>query len=167
MAASLPASVAQASWPVASRTQARRPVPRRYVVALPAAGYRECAGRSTPEASEAPTMPSHEGFLRDISSNPDDDAPRLIYADWLEDNGDLDRAEFIPAQVQLARVPAEPTPPAALVRREAELLAEHGDEWRAALPRLRDVTWRDFVRGFVEQAEVAGTRPFLTRGKEL
>jgi uncharacterized protein (TIGR02996 family) len=31
---------------------------------------------------------AHEaGFLADIRANPDDDAPRLIYADWLEEQG--------------------------------------------------------------------------------
>lgn len=37
-------------------------------------------------------------FLADIIENPDDDAPRLIYADWLDDSGQLDRAEFIRTQ---------------------------------------------------------------------
>ena len=33
-------------------------------------------------------MSEEEGFLTDILSNPDDDLPRLIYADYLEDRGD-------------------------------------------------------------------------------
>ena len=41
-------------------------------------------------------------FLRTILADPDDDAPRLIYADWLDENGDSDRAEFIRLQVRLA-----------------------------------------------------------------
>jgi uncharacterized protein (TIGR02996 family) len=31
-------------------------------------------------------------FLADVQANPGDDAPRLIYADWLEENGDPERA---------------------------------------------------------------------------
>src|SRR5258708_6542850 len=39
-----------------------------------------------------------EAFLRDILDHPEDDAPRLVYANWLEaygDEHDRARAEFI------------------------------------------------------------------------
>jgi len=49
-------------------------------------------------------VPEHAGFLRDIIANPDDDAPRLIYADWLDDHGERARAAFIRAQCHLARI---------------------------------------------------------------
>ena len=42
-----------------------------------------------------------DAFVADIVANPEDDTPRLIYADWLEDHGGEDgeaRAEFIRAQ---------------------------------------------------------------------
>lgn len=32
-------------------------------------------------------MTHHEAFLADIIADPDDDGPRLIYADWLEEHG--------------------------------------------------------------------------------
>jgi uncharacterized protein (TIGR02996 family) len=38
-----------------------------------------------------------------ILANPEDDAPRLIYADWLEENGEEERAKFIRAQISIAR----------------------------------------------------------------
>lgn len=40
-------------------------------------------------------------FLDSIIAAPDDDAPRLIYADWLEERGDSERAEFIRVQCEL------------------------------------------------------------------
>ena len=40
-------------------------------------------------------MTNEANFLAAIRENPDDDAVRLIFADWLEDQGDTDRAEFI------------------------------------------------------------------------
>ncbi len=40
-------------------------------------------------------------FRRDIIANPADDAPRLIFADWLEDHGRPERAQFIREQVEL------------------------------------------------------------------
>lgn len=48
-------------------------------------------------------MNSHEAFMQTISANPDDDAPRLVYADWLEENGYEMYAEFIRVQIELAR----------------------------------------------------------------
>jgi uncharacterized protein (TIGR02996 family) len=49
-------------------------------------------------------MSLEEGFLADIIEHPDDDAPRLIYADWLDDHGQPKRADFIRVQCQLARL---------------------------------------------------------------
>lgn len=45
----------------------------------------------------------YDALLRDVLAIPADDAPRLILADWLEDDGQHDRAEFIRCQVELAR----------------------------------------------------------------
>lgn len=48
-----------------------------------------------------------DAFMADIVANPEDDTPRLIYADWLQDHGGEDgvaRAEFIRAQVELAKL---------------------------------------------------------------
>lgn len=47
----------------------------------------------------------HPGFLADIIDHPDDDVPRLIYADWLEEQGEEVRAEFIRVQCELAKTP--------------------------------------------------------------
>jgi uncharacterized protein (TIGR02996 family) len=49
------------------------------------------------------------GFLADICENPDDDTPRLVYADWLQERDREARAEFIRVQCGIARkVAAEP-----------------------------------------------------------
>ena len=42
-------------------------------------------------------------FREAIIADPDDDAPRLVYADWLEEHGDAEYAEFIRVQCELAR----------------------------------------------------------------
>lgn len=44
---------------------------------------------------------THAGFISDICEHLEDDSIRLIYADWLEDHGDPERAEFIRVQVEL------------------------------------------------------------------
>jgi len=42
-------------------------------------------------------------FLDAICADPDNDLPRLVYADYLEEQGEEDRAEFIRVQCELAR----------------------------------------------------------------
>jgi len=39
-------------------------------------------------------MEEEEAFLRAIRESPHDEAPRLIFSDWLEERGDL-RGEFL------------------------------------------------------------------------
>lgn len=47
-------------------------------------------------------MRERESFMRAICLNPLDDTPRLIFADWLDENGEPDYARFIRAQIRLA-----------------------------------------------------------------
>jgi uncharacterized protein (TIGR02996 family) len=67
------------------------------------------------------------GFLDDIVANIDDDTPRLVYADWLIENGQDDRAELIRVQVERARLPAWDAAQVRLGLREQELLRLHGE----------------------------------------
>lgn len=46
----------------------------------------------------------YQGFLADICAHPEDDVPRLILADWLEDNGEELRAKFIRLQIEAHRL---------------------------------------------------------------
>jgi uncharacterized protein (TIGR02996 family) len=88
-----------------------------------------------------------EPFLRAIHDRPDDDAPRLVYADWLDERGDADRAEFIRVQCALARAAADdPRRPERLAR-EQELLKRHGKVWGGLLGEL--FSNLDFRRGFL------------------
>jgi uncharacterized protein (TIGR02996 family) len=52
---------------------------------------------------QCPYPPGCEPFLSAICAAPDDDTPRLVFADWLQENGDPDRAEFIRLQIAVAR----------------------------------------------------------------
>lgn len=53
-------------------------------------------------------MTERESFLAAIIADPQEDAPRLIFADWLEEHGERDRAEFIRVQCELAMTPESP-----------------------------------------------------------
>jgi uncharacterized protein (TIGR02996 family) len=45
----------------------------------------------------------HDAFLRAIRARPDDALPRLIFADWLDERGLAGEAEWLRADVRLAR----------------------------------------------------------------
>lgn len=54
--------------------------------------------------------PTALALLRAILSDPRDDTPRLVYADWLDENGEPDRAEFIRVQCAIPEAEADVCP---------------------------------------------------------
>jgi uncharacterized protein (TIGR02996 family) len=106
------------------------------------------------------------GFLREVIASPDDDAPRLVFADWLEDHGETHRAEFIRLQCRLARAGEDDPGRADLLAREWELQTVCGGDWRPAFPAwARDEPVR-FRRGFAAWTSTTATR-FLRHGEKL
>jgi uncharacterized protein (TIGR02996 family) len=97
-------------------------------------------------------MNHHEAFLQAVIESPDDDAPRLVYADWLDEHDDPARAEFIRVQCSLARMPAGDLRRPALQQRETELLGQYGWVWAEGLGRQVS-EWR-YRRGFIECVEL-------------
>jgi uncharacterized protein (TIGR02996 family) len=94
-------------------------------------------------------MVNHSDFWSAIRANPEDDTHRLVYADWLEDQGQQERGEFIRVQCELAR-PDVPAPRRKqLLRREGSLLDNHSWEWFGPL-RTR-FQYCGIERGFVAQ----------------
>jgi uncharacterized protein (TIGR02996 family) len=119
------------------------------------------------DRTSPPTKPVREGdersLLDAILAEPDDDAPRLVYADWLAERGDP-RGEFIIVQLELAKL--GPTDRgdrvAELHEREVELLRLHKKTWvgrfggkriehgstERTWTRTNPTKWK-FERGFV------------------
>ena len=96
-----------------------------------------------------------DALFRAICENPAEDTPRLVYADWLQENGRPERAEFIRLQCEAwGLCPAHSTVPAARTR-ASELLRAHRDRWFDELSTVPGVEWSDlFVRGFIDMAHV-------------
>lgn len=108
----------------------------------------------------------HDAFREDICTHPDEDGPRRIYADWLEDQGgpeNLALAEYIRVQCQLVHTPTD----LALRVRQAQLQHSHGADWLRALPKIEGITWGPFERGFVESIVVHKTASFLKFAEQL
>lgn len=119
-----------------------------------------------------------ELLLRAVLEDPADDCRRLVYADWLEENGQPERAEFVRVQVELAGLstgeltcpktgvvttwhgftPACRCRACRLRRREYETSCRfcHWD-WRGGIPPGTSVSYR---RGFVEEVR-CDNGPFL------
>lgn len=98
-------------------------------------------------------------FIDAILAAPDDDAPRLIYADWLQEHGDEARAEFIRVQCELHQIaPLGIAIPGHMIvrfetlrRREQELLPLLPDDGMRFDVTMIPV-WR---RGFLEEITCA------------
>jgi uncharacterized protein (TIGR02996 family) len=104
---------------------------------------------SPPKGGSPARKPSAEqlALLGAVAAEPDDDNARLVYADWLADNGQPERGEFIRLQCEHARC-LRAGKLFAHDDREQELLAAHADFWQAECPEVRGVKWSGFWRGF-------------------
>jgi uncharacterized protein (TIGR02996 family) len=110
-------------------------------------------------------------LLKAVASAPDDDLPRLVYADWLEEHGRPDRAEFI--RLQIAELTAESWAVRSECRTAAKrLLDNHHEAWFRELPRWVRQWYADgsnrvqYRRGFVEEVVTIGSH-FLRFGPQL
>ena len=104
-----------------------------------------------------------EAFLQRIRAYPDDDAPRLIFADWLDEEGDP-RGRFIRVQLALAALTQDAPERPGLVAQERDLLSAHRDVWEAPFRGL--ATGCVFHRGFVDEVKVEA-KQFLRAAHEL
>ncbi len=141
-------------------------------------------------------MSNNHSFLQAILTEPDNDTPRLIYADWLEENGEPERAEFIRLQVELEPLRIPTSDPEAELERHRRLhrippgKAEPWEEWIVgkSLKREEDLLfqfrkrwlgpavelWEDyqthfnpeFRRGFVESVGV-GLTALVDQGQKI
>ncbi|MCC7423651.1 MAG: TIGR02996 domain-containing protein [Planctomycetaceae bacterium] len=100
---------------------------------------------------------TRESLLHDVIESPDDDAPRLAYADFLKRNGEKERAEFIRVQCTLAEIKPDDARRSELESREKELLDEFGWDWAEEFG-LKIYEWV-FRRGFIERIETWLERP--------
>src|SRR5687768_1025238 len=101
-------------------------------------------------------MGEREALLRTVCENPDDDLPRLVFADWLDEHGEPERAEFIRIQIELGTSAkrGESTVDSRRQRElrnlEQSLLYLNGNRWRQEVPVYTGVHFHDFSRGFMD-----------------
>jgi uncharacterized protein (TIGR02996 family) len=84
-------------------------------------------------------MHTNGHFLAQLLNDPSDDPTRLVYADWLEDQGDpvsLARAEFLRLTVELAAGRQSGGAEEELRKRLQALAADLDTDWLAVVSRL-------------------------------
>jgi uncharacterized protein (TIGR02996 family) len=74
-------------------------------------------------------------FLEALRASPEDDATRLVYADWLEARGELERADFLRTVCKLAAPKVNPKKAPQLEERLIKLSTTSEATWRALVSR--------------------------------
>ncbi len=96
-------------------------------------------------------MDREAALLMQLAERPDDPALRLVFSDWLQEQGD-ERGEVIALTARGNLSLTER-------RRVAKLTALHGERWLGPLASLADLHRTRFVGGFVEELVCAPSRP--------
>jgi uncharacterized protein (TIGR02996 family) len=107
--------------------------------------------KKKPSAPKKPAKNPEDAFLADIVAHPDDVGPRLVFADWLDDHGEPERAEFIRLQIERPTLAEDDERRDDLLAREGYLLWGQQQAWKARLGigKASAVELR-LARGFVE-----------------
>lgn len=88
-------------------------------------------------------------LLAAIIAHPDEDTPRLVYADWLQEHDQPERAEYIRLSIQLANLqygdPNFKADEARLLAQRRPLVEQYYDTWKdefaEQFPATRELYW--------------------------
>jgi uncharacterized protein (TIGR02996 family) len=137
-----------------------------------------------------------DALLRAIIANPDEDTPRLVYADWLEEHGEAKRAAFIRAKIDFHNRENADTEAAYVYqflqssyaggnaaidwsKIDLELAAIHTADAAAyrnacnlkpkaeGVPRMKGIQFEGDVRGFLCAITANDGESFLEHGEEI
>ena len=122
-------------------------------------------------------MSERQSLLAAVTADPEDDAVRLVYADWLDENGEAPRAEFIRTQIGREKLGKKSKKRDGMEARERELLALHAEEWLRPVPKWArpqkddmiadEIEWFGFRRGFLQGVIFPGVKTFLRDAPKL
>jgi uncharacterized protein (TIGR02996 family) len=110
-------------------------------------------------------MPDDAAFLAAICADPEDDTHRLVYADWLDEQGgesNVDRAEYIRLEIELARTPKARTAPPEQKAKQERAEALFGKHYRDWFPEL--FGRKNILRGVRGSPDMARGFPYKLQG---
>jgi uncharacterized protein (TIGR02996 family) len=111
-------------------------------------------------------MSDEAALLAAIRDDPEDDTPRLVYADWLDDQGgesNADRAEYIRLEIDLARAGVRRAAPPEWKEKQARsrsLFSKHYREWFPELFGRKNI-----LRGVRGSPGMARGFPYKLQGR--
>src|SRR5262249_12216453 len=105
-----------------------------------------------------------DALLSAIRESVEDDLPRLAYADWLEENGEPELAEFIRVECRLAGMPDDHPERRPLFRRDLEPLSAFKDTWVGPV-RHECIFW-EVRRGFLDEVSTTAAN-FLGHSEQI
>ncbi|MEZ6141950.1 MAG: TIGR02996 domain-containing protein [Zavarzinella sp.] len=109
----------------------------------------------------------HEAMLQAIVVQPNDDSLRLIYSDFLEDDGDFERAQLIRIQVEMRQLgPKDPKFPH-LRQLEQALIRKNDVRWKSELPQFRGIEYENFESGLISSVRVQDPEMFLLNYEKI
>ena len=114
-------------------------------------------------------MTPHNALYQAICASPDEDTPRLVFADLLEEEGELVRAAFIRAQIELASVPEYDALWAKCRQFDPGVIRGWAMAHTLPRPLPNGFSWHRhrFRRGFPWLATALGTEPFVEHAEAL
>ena len=115
------------------------------------------------------TSPAEQvALFKGILWAPEDDSPRLIYSDWLDEHGEALRAYFIRIQCALARLKEDHPIRPVLQAHESQLI-EAATKWSHSYPRFSETIYgirREtprWSRGFLEEMSFFSLEAFFVQ----
>jgi uncharacterized protein (TIGR02996 family) len=109
-----------------------------------------------------------DALLRAICEHPWEDTPRLVYADWLDENGQPERAAYIRLAVAMEERLRQRRTIAPAQSERFGALREVEGEWLKELPKLRGVAWdTGFERGFPARVNTSSASAFLNNAEQI
>ncbi len=109
-------------------------------------------------------MTDSHGLMQAIIDHTDDEGLRLVYADWLEEQGEAERAELIRVQCRLAHLAEDAPERPALELRDRVLTATAAKDWCRFGGKVGS-DWR--WHGGLPEAVTLGSRELLQHGADL
>jgi uncharacterized protein (TIGR02996 family) len=118
----------------------------------------------------APLPDEQAALLAAIVAEPDDDTPRLVYADWLQEHGDEEQAEFIRESIRLYWMSEDAEGREALSVRLLGLEGVRGEAWVKGVGlTIAPLDWASagFERGLLTEAVYRNADNFIAERQIL
>jgi uncharacterized protein (TIGR02996 family) len=100
-------------------------------------------------------MTEREALVAAVIAEPEDDLPRLVYADWLDEHGESERAEFIRVQIENPSWHCSFNNADGKPQIDTKLMNRHGYDWLGRWLYQNGGRYWGWRRGFIDEIAVS------------